>query len=138
MTRARLLREASTPEGTPGVLVVDGQAWNTLELPWLDNAPKRSCIPDGVYRCALVQSPRFGRVYSILNVPGRSAILIHAGNYAGQIPQHRTHVQGCVLLGEQRGTLAGQRAVLVSKPAVRRFMAAMGGRPFDLEIAWNQ
>lgn len=137
MIRATLQREASTPEGTPGVLVVDGQAWNTLELPWLDNAPKRSCIPDGVYRCALVQSPRFGRVYSILNVPGRSAILIHAGNYAGQIPQHRTHVQGCVLLGERRGTLAGQRAVLVSKPAVRRFMAAMGGRPFDLEISWT-
>lgn len=61
MTRALLLREASTPEGTPGVLVVDGQAWNTLELPWLDNAPKRSCIPDGVYRCAIGSSTTTAR-----------------------------------------------------------------------------
>jgi hypothetical protein len=46
-------------------------------------------------------------------------------------------VQGCILLGERMGSLSGKRAVLLSKPAVRRFMAAMGGRPFELEVKWN-
>ena len=91
-------------------------------------------IPPGVYRCALVQSPRFGRVYHVRDVPGRDAVLIHAGNVAGAIPKYRTHVQGCILLGEQRGRIDGQRAVLVSRPAVRRFLAALKGEPFELEV----
>lgn len=135
--RVLILRDPSTDQGTPGVLVSESFGCRTLELPWLDNLSKRSCIPAGVYRCAIVNSPRFGRVYHVQNVPGRSAVLIHPGNWAGQIPQWRTHVQGCIVLGERAGTLSGQRAVLVSKPAVRRFMAAMGGRPFDLEVRWN-
>lgn len=135
--RLLLLRDPSTDEGTPGVLAWGHSAWRSLELPWLDNLPKRSCIPAGTYRCALVDSPRFGRVYHIQRVPGRSAVLIHPGNWAGGIPAWRTHVQGCVLLGERLGTLGGQLAVLVSRPAVRRFMAALGGQPFDLEVQWK-
>jgi hypothetical protein len=137
LPRVLILRDPSTEEGTPGVLVSESFGCHTLELPWLDNARKRSCIPAGVYRCAVVQSPRFGRVYGVQNVPGRTHILIHAGNWAGQIPQRRTHVQGCILLGERMGSLSGQRAVLLSRPAVRRFMAAMQGRPFELEVKWN-
>jgi hypothetical protein len=137
LPRVLILRDPSTDEGTPGVLVSESFGCRTLELPWLDNARKRSCIPAGVYRCAVVQSPRFGRVYGVQRVPGRTHILIHAGNWAGQIPQRRTHVQGCILLGERMGSLSGQRAVLLSRPAVRRFMAAMQGRPFELEVRWN-
>lgn len=134
MIRATLQRETGDDEGTPGVLVAAGLAWNTLELPWRDNRRKLSRIPPGVYRCALVQSPRFGRVYHVRDVPGRDAVLIHAGNVAGAIPKYRTHVQGCILLGEQRGRIDGQRAVLVSRPAVRRFLAALKGEPFELEV----
>jgi hypothetical protein len=137
LPRVLILRDPSTEEGTPGVLVSESFGCHTLELPWLDNARKRSCIPAGVYRCAVVNSPRFGRVYGVQNVPGRTHILIHAGNWAGQIPQRKTHVQGCILLGERMGSLSGQRAVLLSRPAVRRFMAAMQGRPFELEVKWN-
>jgi hypothetical protein len=137
LPRVLILRDPSTEEGTPGVLVSESFGCRTLELPWLDNTPKRSCIPAGVYRCAVVNSPRFGRVYGVQAVPGRSHILIHSGNWAGQIPQRRTHVQGCILLGERMGSLSGQRAVLLSRPAVRRFMAAMGGKPFELEVRWN-
>lgn len=135
--RAVLVRGGSDDEGTPGWLVVAGATWRTLELPWLDNARKRSCIPAGLYRCALVRSPRFGLCYHVQDVPGRSAILIHAGNWAGRIPSRRTHVQGCILLGERLGVLAGQRAVLVSRPAVRRLAQCLAGQPFDLEIVWN-
>lgn len=135
--RVLILRDSSTDQGTPGVLVAESFGCRTLELPWLDNLSKRSCIPAGVYRCAIVQSPRFGRVYHVRDVPGRAAVLIHSGNWAGQIPQWRTHVQGCIVLGERAGMLSGQRAVLVSQPALRRFMAAMHGRPFELEVRWN-
>lgn len=134
---ALLLRDDSTDQGTPGVLALGKAAWRTLELPWLDNRRKLSCIPAGTYRCALVDSPRFGRVYHVRDVPGRSAVLIHSGNWAGGIPAWRTHVQGCVLLGERLGTLDGQLAVLVSRPAVRRLMAALHGQPFDLEVQWK-
>jgi hypothetical protein len=134
-----LVREPSTPEGTFGRIVTpDGRGWHSLELPWRDNVRKLSCIPAGTYRCAMVRSPRFGHVYGVQRVPQRTHILIHGGNLAGQIPAWKTHVQGCILLGERRGRIGGQRAVLVSKPAVRAFQAAMGERPFLLEVrSWN-
>jgi hypothetical protein len=46
----------------------------------------------------------------------------------------KTHVQGCIALGERRGVIAGQKAVLRSRPSVRRFLAALDGRAIDLEI----
>lgn len=132
---ATLQREPYDDDGTPGVLVAEGRAWNTLELPWRDNRRKLSCIPAGRYRCVWVRSPRFGWVYHVTGVPDRTAILIHGGNLAGDATKgRRTHVQGCILLGERRGRLGGQRAVLVSQPALRRFHATMGQRPFFLEI----
>jgi len=136
--RVLILRDESTVDGTPGTLITENFGCRTLELPWLDNLRKRSCIPDGIYRCVVVNSPRFGRVYQVLKVPGRTHILFHSGNWAGQIPIRRTHVQGCILLGERIGTLSGQKAILVSKPAVRRFMSAMQNKPFELEIKWNR
>jgi hypothetical protein len=132
---ATLQREPGDDQGTPGVLVASGLAWNTLELPWRQNRRKLSCVPAGRYRCVWVRSPRFGWVYHVTGVPERTAILIHGGNLAGDATAGwKTHVQGCILLGERRGRLGGQRAVLVSQPAVRRFGSHMGGRPFFLEI----
>lgn len=136
--RALLLRADSTPEGTPGVLIADGFSCHTLELPWRDNVRKLSCIPDGAYECVMVRSPRFGVVYHVRGVPGRSEILIHAGNLAGALPRFRADVQGCILLGERVGRINSQRAVLVSRPAVRRFNAAMQMKPFELEVRWNR
>ena len=132
---AVLQREASENEGTYGVLVAKGRGFNTLELPWRDNRRKLSCIPAGSYLCVWHRSPRFGLCYHVTNVPGRSAILIHGGNLAGDaLLGFRTHVQGCILLGERRGRLNGQKAVLVSQPAMRRFHALMGQKPFTLEV----
>ena len=132
----KLARSSSTDEGTPGDLYVDGRWFcHTLELPWRDNAPRVSCIPPGSYRIAVKNSPRFGRVYRLNCVPGRSEILIHSGNWAGDtaLGKH-SHVQGCILLGKRRGRLDGQTAVLVSRPAVSALMAALGGQEETLEI----
>lgn len=65
---------------------------NTLELPWNDNKVRASCIPDGEYRIAVVQSAKFGHCVHILGVSGRSGILIHAGNSLND-------TKGCILVG---------------------------------------
>jgi len=38
------------PFGTPGKLV--GFDWWTIERPWLNNQPRVSCVPEGVYQLA--------------------------------------------------------------------------------------
>ena len=64
----------------------------TLELPWKDNKQFVSCIPTGVYVAKVNYSPKFGWSLWLQDVPGRSEILIHAGNYTSQI-------LGCILAG---------------------------------------
>jgi hypothetical protein len=65
----------------------------TLELPDLNNQRRISCIPEGTYNLKLHNSPKFKQVYWVQDVPGRSEILIHSGNYVSQI-------LGCILVGD--------------------------------------
>ncbi len=136
MIRVGLRRLAHSDQGTRGVLILpDGVACATLELPWRDNRPSRSCIPCGEYDVALRDSPRFGRVYHVQDVPGRTWIEFHAGNLAGDVELgYRTHSEGCILPGRYFGTIAGQLAVLASRPAMREFMERLGGEPFRLLV----
>ena len=65
----------------------------TLELPWLDNQKNISCIPAGVYEYEKRISPsKLYEVIELKEVPNRSYIQIHAGNYTRQI-------LGCCLTG---------------------------------------
>jgi hypothetical protein len=55
-----------------------------LELQWADNAPQVSCIPVGDYKLRWTLSNRFKRyTWQIMDVPGRSGIRVHSGNFAG-------------------------------------------------------
>jgi len=136
-----LSRGPSTDQGTFGTLTFGGQVVHTLELPWRDNARQRSCIPPGSYRCALVSSPRFGRVYGVADVPGRTHVLIHAANLAGDVDLGwTTQLHGCIApclrVGAMRNNAGHmQRAGLVSKPALALLMAWAAGQPFTLEIS---
>ena len=65
----------------------------TLELPWRDNKKRISCIPDGSYKCVKRISKKYGHHWHILEVPNRSLILIHHGNY-------NKDTLGCILVGE--------------------------------------
>lgn len=139
--RALLQRAPCTDQGTFGVLTFNGRAVRTLELPWRDNARQRSCIPPGVYLCELVNSPRFGRVYGVRDVPGRSHVLIHSANLAGDVDRGwQTQLHGCIAPCLKTGAMqaAGkwQRAGLVSRPALRELTNWAAGRPFELEIVW--
>lgn len=66
----------------------------TLELPFLDNEKRISCIPAGDYIMKKHNSPKFGECLSIPNVPNRENILVHAGNSF-------KHTLGCVLVGRE-------------------------------------
>lgn len=91
------------PGGTNGTLLLYGRPiCHTIELPWLENRRNRSCIPEGRYRLRYKYSRRFGKRLHVLDVPGRSGILIHAANDAA------TELRGCIapvtkLTGEGRG-----------------------------------
>lgn len=135
MQTVRLIRSRQTDAGTEGTLSTDGFACRTFELPWRGNIRAKSCIPPGSYSVRMVHSPRFGRIYGLFGTEPRGNILIHSGNYAGDVGKgYKSHVQGCILLGKYFGTMDGQRAILLSRPTLRAFMDHMRGEPFTLII----
>ena len=79
---------------TTGELQYGDFKCKTLELPNLDNKVRVSCIPESLYRCRKIISPSLGECIDIKDVPGRTYIRIHAGNFTRQI-------LGCVLVGEK-------------------------------------
>ena len=70
---------------------------NTLMLGWKDNKRRISHIPEGVYEVVRHQSPKFGDCYLVKDVPNRSHILFHQGNF------YRDTL-GCILVGEYKAT----------------------------------
>ena len=134
--RAILQRLETGDQGTFGRLTLGGLALFTGELPWRDNASNVSCIPPGSYRCVWTYSNRFKRnMYLVAPVVGRAGIRIHAANLMGDATLgFRSQLNGCVSLGERLGTIASQRALLLSTPALRRFEALTRGKPFELEV----
>jgi hypothetical protein len=66
--------------------------WHSLELPNLGNQRRISRIPQGKYKARKHNSPKFGISLWLQDVPNRTAILIHKGNY-------HTDILGCILLG---------------------------------------
>lgn len=132
-----LLRDPSSDQGTLGRVFVDSRLFcRSIELPARDNKTNISCIlPAGTYRCVWHKSPKYGWCYMVTGVPGRSLILIHAANWAGdRALGYRSDLRGCIALGMRSGRLAGQLAVLASKQAVSKFNRAMNRQPFDLII----
>lgn len=72
-----------------------------LELAWLGNQSKISCIPEGEYNYRVAVSPRTGRkVIWVDGVPERSNVQLHPGNYTSQI-------KGCCLVGQAITDLNG-------------------------------
>jgi hypothetical protein len=82
-----------------GYLSVNGSVVGyTLELPYRNNQSSISSIPAGQYEAIIKfeggKGPytREGFRITLLDVPGRSAIQIHIGNYP-------TEIEGCILVG---------------------------------------
>ena len=135
--RSVLLERLETSDsGTFGRIIADRLVLYTGELPDRDNAANVSCIPPGTYTCAYTYSPRFRRrMYGIEPVPGRAGVRIHSANFMGDSAKGlRCQLNGCIALGERLGKMDGQKAVLLSAPAVRRFVDLMAGETFKIEV----
>lgn len=115
---------------TYGVLIDDVPFAVTLELAWRGNEANMSCIPAGVYYCRRHNSPHFGEVFKLQNVPNRTNILMHKGNIDAD-------TKGCILVAEQYERIFYKQrwwnAVLRSRKGFNELMKR-GGENFWLEI----
>ena len=85
------LIRAKYPAGVNGVLLFDGEeVCKTIELPWIQNKPRISCIPAGRYQVRKRCSAKFNWHFEIMGVQGRTNILIHPANHAA------AELKGCL------------------------------------------
>ena len=117
-----LSRLPYTRFGTFGVLSHDQPLCVTLEDNWHDNQVNVSCIPKGTYQCVPHSGTKFKDVWRVLNVPGRTAILIHAGNTEAD-------TQGCILVGQGYGA----KSIVRSREAMKQLKSYLPNK-FTLEI----
>ena len=130
-----LHRVGYSSHATYGVLLKDNVPMClTLEDPWIDNKRNVSCIPHGVYEAQRYSSKKFGNTFVVMDVPDRSGIIIHAGNWAGyrnvSTGANAGDTQGCILLGLSCGVpnqSRGAVGVLSSAVAMARFKRKMRG-----------
>jgi len=137
MNTVYLCRGTSTEQGTLSTIICPDNDFTckAIELPWKDNIISYSCIPTGEYIVKRRWSKKYNYHYHITDVKGRSWILCHSGNFAGDTSKGwKTHSEGCILLGLYFGIITGQNAVLNSRTAIRRFEEAMNYETFKLII----
>jgi hypothetical protein len=129
--RVTLTRIQDDGTQTLGQLDFDGWNCKTLELPFKQNQKDISAIPKGVYKCKYTFSPRFLKyTYEVLNVPNRSGIRIHSGNYSTR------DIQGCILLGTSYNDIDkdGIIDIINSRITISNFEKLMNKKPFVLQI----
>ena len=100
----------------------------TVEDPWKNNAPNKSCIPEGIYQAKRTSRPKHGNTFVLINeelkiaefpkLGMRDSCLIHTANTI-------IDVEGCIGFGERLGCLGSNWAVLDSVSAIKRFMNLM-------------
>lgn len=114
------------PDCTLGRLSVGSFRCFTLELPWLDNQRGKSCVPVGTYKAFKRNSPKNGPVFELVNVPNRTNIQCHSGNYTRQI-------EGCILVGSSITFLDGDNVpdVANSKDTLAKLLALL---PDEFEV----
>lgn len=135
--KAFLLREKNSNQGIFGHFF---SAWGfnckTIELPYKGNTQNISCIPAYSYEVEKIVSNKYGKCFWVKNVSGRSGILFHNGNFAGDSSLgYKTHSLGCILVGQRHGYINRQKAVLNSK---KTFNDLVNNSPekFILEIKY--
>jgi hypothetical protein len=103
---------------------------DTLELTSNNNKINVSSIPKGNYICQWKFMLRdLAYHYQVMNVPGRTGIFIHAGNYF-------FNSLGCILVGSlpQDINKDGELDIINSRVILSSFEDKMGKKPFNLVI----
>lgn len=132
-----ILNRLSDPDSsaTPGDMVVGAETLYTLELPWADNHPQKSCVPLGLYELVEYDSPSHGNTWCLRNpalkIMGRDILSpdqvaaglrsmceIHAANWSRQL-------LGCIAIGLDHQPLLDPATGIV-EPAVEHSRDAMG------------
>lgn len=136
--KVKIIRDGQIGATTVGRLIVDGMEHLpdifTIEEKWKNNERGHSCIPLGTYNCIPHgwngEAVKQKRSWEITHVPNRTAILIHSGNTI-------LDIEGCCIVGFERGYHVGLPAVLKSRPAMELLRAVIGQRAFTLTIIEN-
>ena len=92
--------------------------WHSLELPWRENKRRISCIPEGIYKAKKHLSPKFGDSLWLQDVPNRSEILIHKGNF-------HFDILGCIIIGNDLADINKDGIIDVtdSRNAIKELMS---------------
>ena len=78
-----VLQRTYFPDGTNGKLECEGKfICYTIELPWMENQKRVSCIPEGKYFIKKRYSNKFKWHLEVVDVKKRSLILFHPANNA--------------------------------------------------------
>lgn len=108
-------------------------SFTILELPWRDNTKNRSCIPAGEYVVKRRGSPTYGDHLAIQNVPDRTDILIHWGNFPKD-------TEGCLIVGTGFSDIdnCGELEVTASRAAMKELYRLAKGDNIKLVILGSQ
>ena len=110
-----LLHRTYFEEGTNSALFYNDQFLGfAIELPWLNNQRHVSCITEGEYTLKARYSAKFGHHLHILDVDGRSLILLHPANNA------KRELRGCIAPVTQ---LTGIGKGIYSKPLLQKLVS---------------
>lgn len=151
-----IIRSPTGDAGTFGAIMMPWANWQrpSLELPWRQNIRRRSCIlpapgDEVTYIATLRETTKWsprpdGRLYGLLNVQGRTDIIIHAGTWAGDEDlEWKSDLLGCIAPGSRTGLLRPegytreQPCLLGSRAALTEFMALTEGDDLRIRIRWD-
>lgn len=129
--------------GVFGTLITPTSIYNTVEQPWADNQPFKSCIPTGIYTLKAFNSPKYGQTFVIVGGTlaateaevrqnpdkKRWACLLHSANRAREL-------QGCIAPGLSLGSIDSEWSVKNSTLAMRQILEDMHDGD-QLIVSWK-
>ena len=125
-----ILNRTLYPDGTNGTLSYHEQLLCfTIELPWLNNEPQRSCVPIGTYRLLLRCSLKHKTHLLLQGGKDRHLILIHPANDALK------ELKGCIApVTKLTGIGKGDRSVKAFNKVMNLVVDLMEDGPVFLTI----